>query len=205
MMRTLPLVAILLLFVIAGGWRPWLQYRRHGSSGILLFRSGGLGNRLRDAGAVLVFTLLLGQAVVAAAWPENLSPLIAHDSLAGLLLYGAGSLLMFAGLMLLVTGQLHLGASWRIGIEAGARPGLVTHGLYRVSRNPIFLGLLVFVTGYALTLPTVLSFVLLIALYLGIRQQVAAEEAYLAATYGEAFRDYARRVGRFLPGVGKRR
>ena len=104
-----------------------------------------------------------------------------------------------------MAGQLHLGASWRIGIEAGARPGLVTHGLYRVSRNPIYLGLIVFVTGYALTLPTVLSFVLLIALYLGIRQQVAAEEAYLVATYGEAFRDYARRVGRFLPGVGKRR
>jgi protein-S-isoprenylcysteine O-methyltransferase Ste14 len=204
-MRLLPLIAVLLLFVIAGGWRPWLQYRRHGFSGILLFRSGGLTQKLRDAGTVVLFTLLFAQAVVAAGWPGKLSLLIARESLASLLLYGAGSLLMFAGLMLLVAGQLHLGASWRIGIEAGAKPGLVTHGLYRVSRNPIYLGLIVFVTGYALTLPTILSFVLLIALYLGIRQQVAAEEAYLVATYGEAYRDYARRVGRFLPGVGKRR
>jgi protein-S-isoprenylcysteine O-methyltransferase Ste14 len=201
-MRLLPLIAVLLLFVIAGGWRPWLQYRRHGFSGILLFRSGGLTQKLRDAGTVVLFTLLFAQAVVAAGWPGKLSLLIARESLASLLLYGAGSLLMFAGLMLLVAGQLHLGASWRIGIEAGAKPGLVTHGLYRVSRNPIYLGLIVFVTGYALTLPTI---VLLIALYLGIRQQVAAEEAYLVATYGEAYRDYARRVGRFLPGVGKRR
>ena len=42
---------------------------------------------------------------------------------------------MLGGLVLMVTAQLHLGASWRIGIEAGARPGLVTGGLYAVSRD----------------------------------------------------------------------
>jgi protein-S-isoprenylcysteine O-methyltransferase Ste14 len=29
-----------------------------------------------------------------------------------------------------------------------------------------------------------------------------AEEAYLARVYGDAYRAYARRVGRFLPGIG---
>jgi protein-S-isoprenylcysteine O-methyltransferase Ste14 len=124
---------------------------------------------------------------------------------AGALLYGAGAVLMVAGVILLVTGQLHLGASWRIGIEAGAKPGLVTDGIYRHSRNPIFLALLTFVAGYALMLPTILSFVLLVGMYVGIRYQVAAEEAYLSETYGEAYRDYAGRVGRFVPGIGKRR
>ena len=35
------------------------------------------------------------------------------------------------------------------------------------------------------------------------RAQIAGEEAYLFATYGDAFSDYARRVGRLVPGVGK--
>ena len=35
------------------------------------------------------------------------------------------------------------------------------------------------------------------------RAQIGGEEAYLIATYGEAFRDYARRVGRLVPGIGK--
>jgi protein-S-isoprenylcysteine O-methyltransferase Ste14 len=205
MTRSLPLIGVLILFALAGGWRPWLQRRRTGSSGICMFRSGGVGQRLRDAGAVLVFTLMLVQAVAAATgWPYALSPLIARDG-PGILLYGAGAVLMVAGVILLVTGQLHLGASWRIGIEAGAKPGLVTDGIYRHSRNPIFLALLMFVAGYALMLPTILSFVLLVGMYVGIRQQVAAEEAYLSETYGKAYRDYAGRVGRFVPGIGKRR
>ena len=45
----------------------------------------------------------------------------------------------------------------RIGIEDAARPGLVTGGLYRFCRNPIFLALLVVIAGYTLMLPTVLS------------------------------------------------
>jgi protein-S-isoprenylcysteine O-methyltransferase Ste14 len=204
-MRALPLIGLVLFYAIAGFWRPWLQRRRYGTSANFMFRSGGWATRLRDAGAVVVFTLLLGQAIVAAGWPARLSPLVAPPSRAGMLLAAAGAVLLFAGLILLVTAQLHLGASWRIGIEAGARPGLVTDRLYAFSRNPIFLGMLVLVAGYAMMLPTVLSLVVLVALYLGIRQQVAAEEAYLVATYGEAYRAYAARVGRFVPGIGKRR
>jgi len=36
--RTLPLVGVLLFIAIAFGWRPWLQRRRYGTSGLLLFR-----------------------------------------------------------------------------------------------------------------------------------------------------------------------
>ena len=36
----------------------------------------------------------------------------------------------------------------------------------------------------------------------GFRFQVAEEEAYLVRTYGDSFRAYAARVGRFLPGLG---
>jgi protein-S-isoprenylcysteine O-methyltransferase Ste14 len=49
----------------------------------------------------------------------------------------------------------------------------------------------------------VLSAIVLVCAYIGMRAQIAGEEAYLLATYGDAFRDYARRVGRLLPGVGK--
>lgn len=203
-MRYVPLVATLLLYAIAGFWRPWLQYRRHGASGFLLLRSGGLAQKVRDAGTVLVFTLLLAQAGMTLGRTSP-SLLVSPATSTGLVLSAIGAALMLAGLVLLVVGQLHLGASWRIGIEAGAKPGLVTDGLYRVCRNPIFLGLLVFVTGYALMLPTILSLVLLVALYVGIRQQIAAEEVYLTDTYGDTYRDYARRVGRFLPGIGKLR
>ena len=202
--RFLPLMGVLLFAGIAFVWRPWLQRRRYGTRAIVLFASASRGQRLRDGLAVVFLLLVLGQSVVAVGWPERLSPL-AQDRSTLEILRAAGAALLAAGLVLLVTAQLHLGAAWRIGIEEGARPGLVTAGLYRFCRNPIFLALLVFVGGYVMLLPTRLSLALLLGACIGVRLQVAAEEAYLLAAYGDTYRDYARRVGRFLPRVGRLR
>lgn len=116
-----------------------------------------------------------------------------------------GTVLLFGGIVFLVLAQLDLGASWRIGIEEGTPPGLVTGGFYRFCRNPIYLAILVTLSGYALLLPTRLSLVLLAGAFIGFRQQAVTEEAYLLQTYGDAYRGYARRVGRFLPGIGRLR
>ena len=183
--RFLPLTGVLLLFAVAGGWRPWLQRRRYGTSGIVLFRSNTPGQNLRDGMLVVFFLLLAGQAVVAAGSPQRLVLLGGADPSAGGLRQFVGAGLMLAGIALVAAAQLHLGASWRIGIEDAARPGLVTGGLYRFCRNPIFLALLVVIAGYTLMLPTVLSLVLLAGAYLGIRLQIAAEERYLERAYGE--------------------
>ncbi len=178
-MRWLPLAGVLAMLAIVFLWRPWLQRRKYGVHGILLFRSGA-AQQLRDA---------LAQA-------DRRAPAALRHVL--------GALLMLAGLVLLVTAQLQLGASWRIGIDEPARSALVTSGVYALSRNPIFLALLIIVAGYALLIPTVLSAALLAGTYIGIRLQIAAEEAYLVRAYGDPYRAYARRVGRLVPGIGRR-
>jgi protein-S-isoprenylcysteine O-methyltransferase Ste14 len=204
-MRFLPLAAILAFIAIAFGWRAWLQSRRYGTSGILLFRSSRRGQMVRDSLALVWFAVLIGQAAAAAMWPEWLARRVLLAVPATDILGPIGAVLLVAGLVLMVTAQLELGASWRIGIDPAARPGLVTSGLYRYSRNPIFLAFLVILVGYALLIPTALSLALLIGTYAGVRGQIAAEEAYLEHAYGEAYRDYAGRVGRFVPGIGRKR
>jgi len=203
-MRYVGLVGILAFLLIAFVWRPWLQARRHGTSGIVLFRSRRRRQLVGDSLAVVWFALLLGQAAVVATWPDWLArhALWTDPSHNGLGPIGAA--LMLAGLVLMVTAQLGLGASWRIGIEEGARPGLVTDGLYRYSRNPIYLAFFITMLGFTLLIPTGLSLALLAGTYFGTRRQIAAEEDYLERTYGEAYRAYARRVGRFVPGIGRR-
>ena len=193
---------MLLLVAIVFVWRPWLQRRRHGTWGIIVFK-GSTAQNVRDALLVALPVLLVGQAIVAALWPEAL-PLSEADSRAAPgVRVALGALLLFGGLLLQAAAMLNLGASWRIGIEESARPGLVTGGLYRFSRNPIFLALIAALAGYTLLLPTLLSALILIAAVFAIRQQIAEEESYLLRTYGEAYRAYARRVGRLLPGIGK--
>jgi protein-S-isoprenylcysteine O-methyltransferase Ste14 len=201
--RYLPLAGMGLIVLIAGCVRPWLQYRRHGTFGILLFRSGRSTQTLRDGTLVVLMALLIGQAAAAASSRHASSLLVAEQgSLHGPLQW-AGALLLLGGIALLAAAQLNLGASWRIGIREGEAPGLVTSGLYRFCRHPIYLGLLAALAGYAALLPTLLSLALLAAAYAGVRVQAAAEEAYLDRAYGAAFRAYACRVGRFLPGIGR--
>jgi protein-S-isoprenylcysteine O-methyltransferase Ste14 len=201
--RYLPLIGILLIVLISAGVRPWLQYRRYGTLGVLLFRSGRRSQNLRDAALVLLFALLIGQAAAAATGRQRPALLVAGQGELPDMLRAGGAILMLGGTMLLAAAQLNMGASWRVGIRDGDAPGLVMSGLYRFCRNPIYLGLLTALAGYAALLPTTLSLALLVAAYAGIRLQVAAEEAYLERTYGEAFRAYARRVGRFLPWIGR--
>ena len=204
-MRHIPLAGILLFIGIAFGWRPWLQYRRYGTSGVVLFRSRQLGQIARDSLTVVWFVLLLGQAAAVAALPHWLpSRALIHGPVSEIL-QAAGAVLLVGGLVLTVKAQLELGASWRIGIDEAAKPGLVTSGIYAFSRNPIFLAFLIILTGYTLLVPTVLSVAMLIGTYVGIRLQIAAEEDYLERSYGAAYLDYARRTGRLLPGLGRER
>ncbi len=202
-MRYLPLAGVTLLVFITACVRPLLQLRRHGTSGVLLFRSGRPAQTARDVLLVALLALLIGQAAVAAMGRRALGLLVAEEGAAHGALQIAGAILLIGGIALLAAAQLNMGASWRIGIKEGDAPGLVTGGLYRLCRHPIYLGLLTALAGYTALLPTPLSLGLLAAAYAGARVQAASEEAYLERTYGEAFRTYAHRVGRFLPGVGR--
>jgi protein-S-isoprenylcysteine O-methyltransferase Ste14 len=201
--RYLPLVGVVLIVVITACVRPWLQWRRHGTFGILLFRSGRLTQLLRDSALIVLVVLLVRQAANVAFSSHEPAFLIAPEGDVYERLRIAGAILLFGGIALLAAAQLNLGASWRIGINEDEAPGLVTGGLYRFCRHPIYLGLVMALAGYAALLPTTLSFVLLAGAYLGVRVQAAVEEAYLERTYGEAFRTYAGRVGRFLPWIGR--
>jgi protein-S-isoprenylcysteine O-methyltransferase Ste14 len=201
--RSLPLAGVLLIVLIATCIRPWLQYRRHGTFGLLLFRSGRLAQNVRDLLLLVLVAVLIGQAVAHVSGPRALRFLVGGPNAPHGLLQVAGAALMFGGIALLAAAQLNLGASWRMGIKEGEAPGLVVGGLYRLCRHPIYLGLLTAIGGYAAMLPTALSLALLAVAYVGVRAQAAAEEAYLVRTYGDAYHAYARRTGRLLPGLGR--
>jgi protein-S-isoprenylcysteine O-methyltransferase Ste14 len=198
--RLVPVALLLLFFGVALVWRAIHQRRRFGAFGIQVLRERGLNavvGLVLTAGTLLLFV----QSAVWALEPARVEPSFVFTPSTELTL--AGALLVLVALGLLVAAQLELGASWRVGIEPGAAPGLVTHGFYRYVRNPIFAFLLVAMVGFALLLPTWLSLVMVLGSWAGVRLQVAREETYLLATYGEAYRNYCARVGRLLPGIGR--
>jgi protein-S-isoprenylcysteine O-methyltransferase Ste14 len=78
---------------------------------------------------------------------------------------------------------------------------LVTTGPYRLCRNPLYLGEVV--GGWAAFLPTIgWAGALVLATSLGFQLvRVFAEERVLARSFGQEYRDYCRRVPRFIPSL----
>jgi protein-S-isoprenylcysteine O-methyltransferase Ste14 len=83
----------------------------------------------------------------------------------------------------------------------GTKPtrALVTTGIHRWSRNPIYLGMFLVYGGIGLVVRSpwilILTVPLAITIHYGV---VAREEAYLDRRFGDAYRDYKARVGRWL-------
>lgn len=199
--RFIPLIGVILFVGLGFGWRAWRQYRRTGSSGIFLFRTSSWVQHARESALVALIVALLAQAAALAFSPEILAAFSMWGP-AGPVEIAAGTVLLFGGLLLMLVAQLDLGSSWRIGFDRDARPGLVTGGFYRFCRNPIYLTLFVALAGFTLLMPTWLSLGFFVGTIVGIRNQVIEEELFLAEMYGADYRAYARRVGRFLPGLG---
>jgi protein-S-isoprenylcysteine O-methyltransferase Ste14 len=107
-----------------------------------------------------------------------------------------------AAVAFVAVAQRQMGASFRIGID-DAETALVESGLFGIVRNPIFAGLLVVLAGMFLAAPSVWTLGLWLAAAVTISRQVRLEERHLLSLHGDAYRRYASRVGRFLPGVGR--
>lgn len=77
--------------------------------------------------------------------------------------------------------------------------GLVTNGLYKISRNPMYLGMLVILIGFAIYLGNLTAFLVLPAFYLVITEmQIKPEERMLEEKFGEEYLAYKRKVRRWL-------
>ena len=76
---------------------------------------------------------------------------------------------------------------------------IVVSGLYRYSRNPMYLGLLISLTGWALYLGNLAGLACLPIFVLLLNQmQIKPEERALKEKFGESYRNYLRDVRRWL-------
>lgn len=111
----------------------------------------------------------------------------------------AGTLLVLLGVLIAALAAIEF-PRHRTSIIPHQNPkALVARGIYRLSRNPIYLGDVLILLGLILrwgalwSLPLVPLFALLIDL-----RFIRSEEARLRAAFGEAFESYARQTRRWL-------
>ena len=109
-----------------------------------------------------------------------------------------GMFLMLLSLGWTVIAQIQMGNSWRIGIDEEKQAALVQTGLFRYSRNPIFLGMIVTIFGFFLTIPNAFTLVIFLIGFVLIQIQVRLEEEFLSETHGVKYKEFQKQVRRWL-------
>jgi protein-S-isoprenylcysteine O-methyltransferase Ste14 len=114
----------------------------------------------------------------------------------------AGALCLAAGLWFLYRSHADLGSNWSVTLEVREKHQLVTHGVYRRVRHPMYLALLLYSVGLMLVLPNWVagpSYLVAIAMLIALR--VGPEERMMLEEFGKDYETYTRRTKRFVPGV----
>ena len=124
-----------------------------------------------------------GMEVISEPWS-----LIGYGFIAGALLIDLWSLLLF----LRAKTTFH-------PLQTEKTSTLVTNGMYRVTRNPMYLGLLLLLIGWAMLLGTLTPF-LMLPLFVWVinSQQIQHEELVLEEKFGDLYLEYKQKVRRWL-------
>jgi len=128
-------------------------------------------------------------------WYQYLLPFWYLES--NYLVYVGWSLLALS-LVIVWIAQSQMANSWRIGIDEKNKTELVTRGLFSISRNPIFLGVMVANVGLFLIIPNAFTLLIVALSTVSINTQLRLEETFLKSSHGKSYQDYLNQVSRWL-------
>jgi protein-S-isoprenylcysteine O-methyltransferase Ste14 len=142
----------------------------------------------------VVWLVLAGAMLGVAHSAPKLSFTLAGSSAIALALFALGTGVAFAG----VIAFRHMRTTVN-PLTPSASSVVVSSGVYRVSRNPMYLGFLLALAGWAVYLSNAGAALLLPAFVAYMTEyQIKPEERALLAKFGSEFAQYASRVRRWL-------
>jgi len=157
------------------------------------------------ADSLMVGCLLVwGYEIVAYGWPLgfHIGPRVLGRILVdGVATKALGAAVVCIGVLLYAIALYHLGASWRLGLDRRSPGPLVTSGIYGWTRHPIYLSFDFMFVGTFLVLGRLIFLLLTLVMAGLLDATMRREERFLAELHRDDYRDYCRRVGRY---VGRR-
>ncbi|WP_294930628.1 isoprenylcysteine carboxylmethyltransferase family protein [uncultured Paracoccus sp.] len=188
----------ILAIYLAGFFWGTIEAARAAGQSVWLFGKASGTSRLAAFGFRAAFVLALTGPILWLAVPmlHGADPLWGTEKHT---LFGViGAVTAATGAALAFAAQMSMGASWRVGVAPGKTGALVTGGLYRISRNPTFLGQIVLLAGVALAVPSLPTALAPVLFLWSASVQIREEERVLRAAHGAAYDAWAARVPRWI-------
>jgi protein-S-isoprenylcysteine O-methyltransferase Ste14 len=113
-----------------------------------------------------------------------------------------GLIIAWAGMLLRLWAVLTLGRSFTTTVVVRPQQTVVSGGPYRFVRHPSYLGLLILLLGFGLTLGDLAAAVVMVVLpTMGLLWRIRVEEAALRAGLGDGYLEYCKGRARLIPGI----
>ena len=189
------LIAIIIFSLTALIGRVVFHYKLTGTSGIKFERKS------LSSTSFSIYSILVGvgfYGIVILSILDVLGKFNAQFNLGinGIML---GWIIVLLGLLVTMVAQYQMGTSWRYIGSKSNDTKLITHGLFKYSRNPIYVGGLIFFIGVIILLPDYLTILFLIFIFIGLEILVRYhEEPHLRKIHGKAYENYCNEVSRFI-------
>ncbi|MCU4173985.1 methyltransferase family protein [Carboxylicivirga sp. N1Y90] len=152
-----------------------------------------VGKAYKIISAIAFITIALN-----AFLPSAMQYLVSIEYLKSDIVVWIGLGLLHLSFIIIFIAQRNMANEWRIGIDNENKVNLITKGLFGISRNPIFLGVLIVFAGMFLIIPNAVTLVILISGFIVIQVQVRLEEEFLLKELGTEYKEYMSKVNRWL-------
>jgi protein-S-isoprenylcysteine O-methyltransferase Ste14 len=123
--------------------------------------------------------------------PQNLSMFPVHSII--------GMALFITGLIIMLVGQATLWRNYSGTVVIREDHQLITHGIYRFTRNPIYLGLIMAVTGLPVYAASMYGFLTSLVLIPIILNRIRLEEELLTEEFQDAYQKYKETTKKLIP------
>ncbi len=114
------------------------------------------------------------------------------------LVISSGLIFLTLGFLATISIHIRFCFEWRSGIDPRGPESIMTEGIYRYSRNPMFIGVAISQLGFFLALPSVFSLVCLLVGITALYRQTLSEEAHLSIAFPITYSQYCQQVPRWL-------
>lgn len=188
----------LLAYIIAAFfWRSYAVWKKTGVNPVV-FKGSDSAHDFVGRIFKALFAVIVAIVIIYAFIPSAYQCVMPIHSLERTSVRSTGFILLLVSLVWTVVAQAQMGNSWRIGIDTKNRTELVQRGVFKLSRNPIFVGMIVTLLGLFLVIPNVGTLITLLVGSILIGIQVRLEEEYLTSTHGDTYSEYRRNVRRWI-------
>ena len=198
MITKIYIVAFLILYFLIVFILPSIRVKRKTGINPYVFKNTESAHDFLGKVSAPITSLIFIVALVNLLYPEGLLYFAPFAWLEISILKYSGLVIIHLALFWIIIAQIQMSNSWRVGIDHSAKTELKTNGLFSVSRNPVFLGMLVTLAGVFLIFPNAITLLVFVSSTLLFQVQVRLEEEYLNSVHADTYLHYCTKVHRWI-------